>query len=244
MNPTGRFSNRAEHYVKYKPGYPDEALEVLAEALPAGCEVADVGAGTGISSRWLRKRARLVYAVEPNLAMREAAAGMDGVVPVDGTAEATGLADASVDAVVRATAFHWFDVAGARREFARILRPGGNVVLVWNVRRMPEYERIVDAFATERVKKWDERTGDIAAELFGGEMRTARVANEQWLDWEGLLGRVMSASYMPLPGDARFGEMEAALREYFGRESRGGVMRFVYETAMYWGEGRKAWREL
>jgi SAM-dependent methyltransferase len=236
MNPTGRFSNRAEHYVKYRPGYPDTAFDVLAEALPMGCEVADVGSGTGISSRWLRKRAGLVYSVEPNREMRESAEAMDGIVTVNGTAEATTLPDGCVDTVVCATAFHWFDVEASRREFARILRPGGHVALLWNVRQMPEYERIVDAFAVEPLRKWDEQTGDIAGEFFGSRMRTARVPNDQWLDWEGLLGRAMSASYMPLPGDPRFVEMEAALREYFARESREGLFKFAYETAMYWGQ--------
>lgn len=232
MNPPGRFSNRAEHYVKYRPGYPDAVLHLLPGPFDV---VADIGSGTGISSRWLRKRAGLVYAVEPNREMRDAAVLVDGIVPVDGTAEATTLADSSVDAVVCATAFHWFDVAKARREFARILRPGGHAVLLWNVRRMPEYEQIVDAFATEALKKWDERTGDIAAEFFRGDMQTASVPNEQWLDWDGLLGRVMSASYMPLPGDVRFAEMEMALRAYFDCEQTGGLLRFVYETALYWG---------
>lgn len=156
---------------------------------------------------------------------------------MEGTAEATTLLDACVDAVVCATAFHWFDVERSRREFARIVRPGGDVVLLWNVRRMPEYERIVDAFATEPFDRWDERTDEIAAGFFGdGGMQSARVENEQWLDWEGLLGRAMSASYMPLPGDARFVEMEGELREYFEREARAGVMRFVYEIAVYWGK--------
>jgi SAM-dependent methyltransferase len=236
MNPTERFTNRVDHYVKYRPGYPDAALGVLAEALPVGCVVADVGSGTGISSRWLLQRASRVYGVEPNAAMRSAAVACDGFVSVDGTAEATGLDSASVDAVVCATAFHWFDVSAARREFARILRPGGAVILLWNIRRPGAYEDLIAEFATDYQTKWDHGSGSLVDELFGpGRYRAASVENAQLLDFDGLVGRAMSASYMPLPDDPHFEFLVARLRTLFDEMQEEGVMRFEYDTKIYWG---------
>lgn len=155
MNPTGRFSNRVEYYVRYRPGYPDAALDVLHDVLKPGVVVADIGSGTGISSRWLLQRASRVYGVEPNREMRECAGAPTGFISVDGTAETTGLPDASVDVVVCATAFHWFRVDEARAEFRRILKPGGQVVLMWNIRDVGAsplqagYEQAIADFAVD-----------------------------------------------------------------------------------------------
>jgi len=245
VNPTGRFSNRVDYYVRYRPGYPDAALDVLAEAIPPGSVVADIGSGTGISSRWLLQRASRVYGVEPNLEMRESAEAAPGFVSIDGTAEATGLPDASVDAVVCATAFHWFRAAECRPEFQRILKKPdtGHVVLIWNVRKRDAsplqegYEQLIADLATDYKPEWDRRGEDLLRRFFGpGGYRTETVPNEQWLDWDGLLGRAMSASYMPLPGMSRYDAMVERLRGLFAaHQDEGGRVRFVYETAIYWG---------
>ena len=101
--------------------------------------VADVGSGTGILTALLLDHGNTVHAVEPNAAMAAEATARLGGNPrfhaVAGRAEATGLPDASCDVVTAAQAFHWFDIDPTRREFRRILRPGGAVVLVWNIRR-------------------------------------------------------------------------------------------------------------
>lgn len=154
--PIERFSNRVGFYERY----PDAALAVLGDVLRPDSVLADIGSGTGISSRWLLRRSSRVYAVEPNDAMRERSREQPGLIHVNGTAEATGLADASVDAVVCATAFHWFDVDAARREFARILRPRENVVLLWNIRKRAAsalqegYEQLIAEFATDYQPQW------------------------------------------------------------------------------------------
>ncbi len=243
MNPTGRFSNRVDFYVRYRPGYPDAALDVLEDAVPRGSVVADIGSGTGISSRWLLQSGAKVYGVEPNREMRERAEPVPGFVSVDGTAEATGLADASVDAVVCATAFHWFRSAECRREFERILRPPhAHVALIWNVRKRDAsplqegYEELIADLATDYKPEWDRRTEGLLETFFGpGGYRSATVPNEQWLDWDGLLGRALSASYMPLPETPGYEAMERRLRDLFAANERTGRVRFVYETAIYWG---------
>src|SRR5437899_1233764 len=135
MNSTERFTDRVADYVRFRPHYPPAVFAELRDrlGLGAGSSVADVGSGTGISARPLLEMGCTVFAVEPNAAMRSAAEQWLGDFPrfqsIAGTAEATTLAEHSVDAVVAAQAFHWFDAASARREFQRILKPRGWVAL-------------------------------------------------------------------------------------------------------------------
>src|SRR5262245_64002535 len=136
MNPTGRFTDRAADYVKYRPGYPGAAIDAILAGLghPAVLLAADVGAGTGISSRALAERGVRVTAIEPNAAMRGAAEPHPRVEWQDGTAEATGLPGGSMDLVVCAQAFHWVRQDEALREFARVLRQAGRLAILWNER--------------------------------------------------------------------------------------------------------------
>ena len=136
LNPTGRFTDRTDDYVKYRPSYPKDAIDAILDGLEgrSGSVAADIGAGTGISARLLAERGLSVIAVEPNEGMRDAAEPHPGVVWRDGTAEKTGLEAASVDVVLAAQAFHWFRAEETLREFARILRPGGRLALMWNRR--------------------------------------------------------------------------------------------------------------
>ncbi len=242
MNPTGRFSNRVEFYVRYRPGYPAAALHVLRDVLRPDSIVADIGSGTGISSRWLLQRVSRVYGVEPNREMRERAGAPSGFVSVDGTAEATGLPDASVDVVVCATAFHWFRVEDARAEFRRILKPAGQVVLMWNIRDVGAsplqagYEQAIADFAVDYRPDFDHNSETAVQQFFAGSpYQKESVPNDQILDWDGFLGRALSASYMPLPGASRYEEMRARLREVFDANAVNGQVRFAYRTILYWG---------
>jgi len=137
---TGRFSDRVEDYVRYRPGYPSAVIDLFkAElGLGAGTCVADAGSGTGIFSELLLRAGATVYGVEPNPEMRAAAerllAGYSGFHSIAAPAEDTGLPGGSFDLVTAAQAFHWFDAQRARTEFSRLLRPGGHVALVWNGR--------------------------------------------------------------------------------------------------------------
>ena len=136
LNPTGRFSDHAEDYRRYRPDYPAAALNAILEGLgdPAELEAADVGAGTGIASRQLAAHGVRVLAVEPNAEMRAAAIPHPGIEWRAGTAEATGLDSGIVGLVLCAQAFHWFRAQQALAEFSRILRPGGRLALMWNSR--------------------------------------------------------------------------------------------------------------
>ncbi|XID92025.1 class I SAM-dependent methyltransferase [Paenibacillaceae bacterium WGS1546] len=248
MNGKERFSSRVEAYTKYRPGYPAEAIDYLCDTvgLSVDSEVLDVGAGTGIFSRLLLERGARVTAVEPNAAMREAAASGDDprFRAVAGSAEATGMPDRCCDFIVCAQAFHWFDRKAARCEFCRVLRPGGKAVLIWNTRLtggtpfLEGYEQLLHEFGTDygqvnhRNVSHDMLTGFFKP----GDMKERRFPNRQVFDFDGLAGRLLSSSYAPQPGHPRYEPMMKALRELYDRCEENGAVNFDYETEIYWGE--------
>lgn len=250
-DPTARFSDRARDYARARPTYPAGVIEILRRerGLEPSHVVADLGSGTGIFARLLLEAGNTVFAVEPNREMRLAAeaslAGHPRFRSVDGRAEATTLGAASVDFVTAAQAFHWFDVDLARRECARILRPGGSVALVWNARRMTgtpflvEYEELLRDFGVdyEEVKhSW--KSGDFSASdrFFGpGNHRIAVLDNAQELDFEGLRARLVSSSYVPGESHPARGPMLEKLRRIFDRRQSDGHVRLEYDVKVIHG---------
>jgi SAM-dependent methyltransferase len=249
-DPTGRFSTRVADYVKYRPGYPPAVLRLLADecGLTPGSFVADVGSGTGILAELFLKNGNRVYGVEPNREMREAGerllASYANFVSVDGRAEETTLADASVDYVTAGQAFHWFDPPRARREFRRILRPGGWVVLAWNDRRtagtpfLEDYERLLLEYGTDYAAVSARYMEESAlSTLFGATgPRTASFDNEQVFDFEGLRGRLTSSSYSPEPGHPDFDPLMRGLEALFRRHEREGRVVVAYDTKVFYGK--------
>jgi len=246
---TQRFSDRVEDYVRYRPGYPLEAAACLRDEFGLRREdvVADVGSGTGIWSELLLRGGNVVVGVEPNGPMRAAAermlTGQGHFRSVAGTAEATTLADASVDWVTAAQAFHWFDVERTRREFRRILRGSGPVALVWNDRRadtpfLAAFEQFLETHGTDyaAVRHQNVTAEGVLEGFFEGRPIGRRTfANRQSLDFAGLRGRVLSASYMPGAGHPRHEAMIAALRELFERFATNEVVSVEYDTRMFVG---------
>jgi SAM-dependent methyltransferase len=138
LDPTKRFSNRVENYLKYRPRYPPGIIPLLQSecGLTADWVIADLGSGTGFLTELFLEHGNPVFGVEPNAEMRVAGEQVLTNYPrfssMNAVAEATGLPDHSIDLVVAGQAFHWFDRAAARPEFVRILKPGGWLVLAWN----------------------------------------------------------------------------------------------------------------
>lgn len=246
MNPTGRFTDRAGDYVKYRPTYPAGAIDAVFDGLGdvARLVVADIGAGTGISSRLLAERGAQVIAVEPNAAMRGASERHPRVEWREGTGEATGLATASVDVVVCAQAFHWMRQEEALREFSRVLRPRGRLALMWNERDrgdavMRGYREAILTVGGEHpaeLRPFD--PGVVGRSGVFGEARLVECANEQRLDEAGLIGRAMSASYAPNGGEGR--ERLVELLRALHRAHRGadGLVTLKYVTRVWVAERR------
>jgi len=243
MNPTGRFADRAADYVVGRPSYPDAAIDALLAGLgdPRDVVVADVGAGTGISSRLLAARGAQVLAIEPNAAMRAAAEPHGRVEWIAATGEETGLEEASVDLVSVFQAFHWLDHAQALREFVRILRPGGRAAVVYNERdeRDPftaAFGALVRRYSTDDTER--RRADALAAfEAFEGWHTPRRLTfrNEHVLDLAGVIARARSSSYLPKEGPA--GEaLRDELHELVARFERDGAVTMTIQTIVAMGD--------
>ncbi|MHA6203148.1 class I SAM-dependent methyltransferase [Dyella soli] len=250
LRSTERFSDRVADYVRYRPDYPVAMLDWLQgeHGVNPHWWVADIGAGTGISCKLFLDGGYRVIAVEPNEPMRAAAQGWLGDNArfriIDGHATATGLDDTSVDLVIVAQAFHWFDQAAARREFQRILRPNGLVAIIWNSRRLvgtpflEGYEALLKAYGTDYTSV-AERYGDEPQmrRWFGEDYRgMGRFDHGQLLDLDALSGRLMSSSYAPRAGHPSHEPMMQALRELFDRCAVNGHVSFDYDTVIYVGK--------
>jgi SAM-dependent methyltransferase len=246
--PTARFSDRVEDYVRYRPGYPPEVLDLLrAECgLRPGHIVADVASGTGMFTRLLLENGNSVFAVEPNTEMREMGVrqleSYSRLVSVAGTAEETTLASASVDFVTAAQAAHWFDLPRARAEFARILRLEGWCVLIWNERRtettafLREYEQLLLTYGTDYKEVRHERTTAIIHEFFAPALADERVFDSrQRFDYEGTAGRLLSSSYAPLEGHPSHAPMMQELERIFRAHATDNMVEFEYNTRVYYG---------
>jgi ubiquinone/menaquinone biosynthesis C-methylase UbiE len=247
-DPTQRFSSRVDNYVRYRPGYPAGVLALLEVQcrLTPDKVVADIASGTGLWTRLLLENGNPVLGVEPNQDMRNAGEEFLRAYPrftsVAGAAEATTLPDRSVDVVTAAQAAHWFDRPRARREFVRILRPGGWTVLLWNERLtdstpfLRAYEQLLVDFGTDYKEVRHERT---TAEIRGfyapSSYQEAVFKYRQEFDYEGLEGRLLSSSYTPQPGHAKYAPMLQALRRIFDQHQRGGRVHFDYNTRVFYG---------
>ena len=248
-NATSRFSDRVENYVRYRPGYPQDAVHALKSecGLQPSHGIADIASGTGIWTRMLLENGNSVFGVEPNAEMRQAGEAFLAEFPrfcsVEGKAEATTLLDRSVDFVTAAQAAHWFDRPRARREFVRILKPGGWLVLLWNERLINStpflraYEELLLEFGTDYQEIRHERTTESVNEFFDPAPYQERVfPMRQEFDYEGLQGRLLSSSYAPGAGHAKHEPMVRELRRIFSQHASNGRVGFEYKTRVYFGQ--------
>jgi len=248
-DPTRRFSSRVDNYVRFRPGYPKEILALLKSecGMTESAVIADIGSGTGKLTELFLANGNTVFGIEPNREMREAGERLlkafANFTSTDATAEQTGLPAASVDFIVAGQAFHWFDRARCRKEFARILKPEGWVALIWNDRKteatpfLIEYEKLLQTYATDYSKVDHKNIDDeVVREFFSYAPMKVKIPSAQQFDVAGLKGRLLSSSYAPDEGQPGHVEMLRDLEELFNRREQGGRVEFVYDTVVYYGK--------
>ncbi len=238
FKPTTRFSSRVDNYVRYRPGYPVEILDLLRTecALKKTSPIADIGSGTGKLTELLLEHGNPVFGVEPNREMREAGERLLAKFPqfqsVAGTAEATTLPDGHVDFITIGQAFHWFDLEPCRRECLRILKPGGWVVIIWNDRLtdttpfLAAYEGLLREFSTdyEHINHRRFNDGEAVRKFLGSRSHLKNFPSAQQFDFEGLKGRLLSSSYAPEAGHPKHEPMLAALKQIFEAHQKDGSL--------------------
>jgi SAM-dependent methyltransferase len=250
FDPKNVFSSRVGNYIKYRPGYPAVLLDDLIKecGLTPDWHVADIGSGTGQLARLFLDFGCAVISVEPNEEMRLAGeqilAGYPSFTSLPGSAEVTGLADASIDLVSAGMAFHWFDVPRARIEFRRILALGGWVALVWN-RMLTGPEPFMRAYTglvlkyspgwTETLRRDQPGSSLDLPGFFGGVFHRTAYPIHQVLDWNGLYGRTLSIAHVPQPDDPAHLPMFDRLRGIFDRFQNNEQVTIHYETELYYG---------
>ena len=248
LDPTKRFSNRVENYLKYRPRYPSAIIPLLEKecGLTPDSIVADIGSGTGFLAELFLQNGNRVFGVEPNADMRAAGekllAQYANFTSVDGIAENTTLANHAVDFITAGQAFHWFNREKARPEFARILKSRGWVVIVWNGYQ-PERTPLLTGYH-EALLRYGTDYRDVRREIHEthvetffpqGACKLAQFEFQQAFDFEGLKGRTLSASYAPQPGDPNYEPMIAKLRKVFDEHQTAGLVAFDYNTEVYYG---------
>jgi len=249
MKNTERFADRVGNYIKYRPGYPSEIFAFLSDHIrfTSGHDVADIGSGTGISAEMFLQHGNKVYAVEPNKEMREAAdrllAKYPKYVSLDGSSEATTLPDHTVDLIIAAQAFHWFDRDAFKKECWRIGRGVVHCLLIWNERKVESpfeiaYEDLLIRYGSDYQKVDHRNIGEKDLESFfaPNTITAATLYNKQIFDYEGVKGRLLSSSYAPNVGEPNYDPMIAYLREIFDAHQVDGKVSFSYDCNLFLGK--------
>jgi len=244
VEPKKRFSSRVENYIKYRPSYPLEIIDFLKEKmiLAEDTIIADIGSGTGILTKLFLDNGNQVYGIEPNKDMRAAAERnlqeYTNFSSLEGSAESTGLKGNCINLVIAGQAFHWFDVEEAKREFKRILKPDGNVALIWNNRGKTgsDFDRSYENFTLKYGTDYKEvRKNEKNVDLFFNYQKET-FYNFQELNFTSFKGRVLSSSYIPLADNPVFPKMILELEDLFNNHQRNGIIRIEYDTELYLGK--------
>lgn len=251
MNGIERFTDKAKKYEKYRPSYPKESLDIIQNechlTLNNNIIVADIGSGTGKFTEILLEKGSNVYAIEPNDNMRAIAESKfesnHNYKSINKIAENTGLDVNSVDLITVAQALHYFDIEKVNREFKRILKANGKVVLLWNFRDresdfMKEYEKIVYTFHSKDLQPTfaqDKMNDDIYKKLFS-EFKVFSIPYCQELNFEDLWGRVLSSNHAPKEDDPNYAKLYENIKELFDKYQQNNKIVFSYRTQIVIGD--------
>ncbi|MHA2303927.1 MAG: class I SAM-dependent methyltransferase [Candidatus Hodarchaeales archaeon] len=250
MDSITRFTTKAKKYHKYRPRYPEKIIDILISKTDLSSsksfKVADIGSGTGILSELFLKNGNTVFGVEPNNNMRQVAERMlkhySNFISVKGTAERTNINDI-VDMITAGQSFHWFEIEKARKEFKRILKTEGYVVLIWNQRKNlttpfgREIEEILNTYGKDYVQVKNHEKNIDFKKFFGTDDYTkTTIHNTRMMSYEELQGRLVSISCIPDSEDPKYPEMVKKVQSVFAKYQGNGIVKTEYDTEIYFGE--------
>ncbi len=247
---TERFTRTVSHYAQYRPTYPKTLIEFFLNKHVINNQsiIADIGSGTGIFAELLLTTGATVYGIEPNQAMQQCAesklSNNANFISVNGTAEKTTMLNSSVDAISVATAFHWFDQQACKKEFKRILKPDGWVMLLWNLRLTElsplskDYEDILQKHCPQYkgIPSQQIAEQDLLAFFAENSVEILEFANQQQLDKDGLIGRLRSTSYALTPEQVGYAAMIEDIESSFKKHAVNNKVTFTYKTKLYLGK--------
>ena len=249
FNSIERFSDRVENYIKYRPHYPKEIISFLNNecGFDRNKIAADIGSGPGISCENFIANGNTVYAVEPNDEMRKAAekifSSSKNFISINGTAEATTLKNDSIDFIIAGQAFHWFDRDKCKIEFKRILKSEGYAILMWNEKTssndfMKSYYDLIEKYGTDygKINHAIVTNDNVIGKFYSpGSFQKKIFVHTHALNYDGLEGRLLSSSYIPLEGES-FNKMIDELKNIFEKYNENGKVGMEYETRLFYGK--------
>lgn len=236
MDVTSAYSSKAVKYATYRWDYAPEAIQTILDATQISDEayIADIGAGTGILTKHFADKVKRVFAIEPNAEMRQMATRVLAPYPscqtIDARAEATTLPDHSIDLITVAQAIHWFEPEPTRVEFLRILKAGGWLAILRNYGTDNVLNEAVAQILIEESAMQPSHSNQVAARkplrfFYGGDdfqIQTFSFTMQE--TWEGFMGALSSASYVPDEDSPLYARLARAARELFERFSSAGLL--------------------
>ena len=244
MNNKEIFTGRSDDYSRFRPSYPEAAVNWLYERCPEA-RVADVGAGTGIFTRCLLRRFNEVVAVEPNEDMRKIfREQLPDISCLAAAGEATGIAEKSIDLITVAQAFHWLDENKFKDESLWILRPAGKVAIIWNTELKNDFvlardgvcQKYCPRFRSGHAGKHSAAEGDdFLRNRYFRKVEVVSFDNPFAMDIDTFEGNMRSRSYALTAGDEGYENFMAELRAEFNRFAENGIVTEPQETQIYLG---------
>lgn len=252
MDSITRFTTKAERYARYRWGYAPEAISTLFEITHLSSEaiVADIGAGTGLLSKELLGKVKMVVAIEPNPAMRLITERLYGqnlsFISMGSTAEETHLPDKSIDLITVGQALHWFEPEATLKEFRRILKPGFWLAAVFHSRIDQDIDEAIHAIQTVE-NGWDATPSpkpkygkSHTDSYYDVDNVMKRDFPQTWSEnWETFLGGILSDSHSPDDTHPSFPRLVSAIRRIFDQFNKDGYIQIHGGTILYVGKLRK-----
>ena len=250
MNGIERFLGKAEIYDKYRPKYKAEHLNKiikLCDIFEKNLNVAEFGSGTGKFTELLIGQGYKVYAIEPNKDMAKIAASkfknLQNFIPINGTAENCTLENNSIDLIVVAQAFHYFDIEKTKKEFKRIIKHNGNICLIWNFKSrdsklIREYENLIYSYHSKDIQPShaQDNMNEAVFKKFFSVYEEVVMDNSQTFTFDDFWGRTVSNNHMPLPNEPEFIKLYERVKQLFDKYQVNGKIQFLYKTKIIVGK--------